>query len=111
VLLLIKNSLVKIKFETVHFRDSTASSFVVKVQGEVFALFHAVAAKVTVARRIGGLTSQGEFFVNNPLDVKENNEHAPDFAIQLFRIFWSALNRACYPNTVSGSCFLPRTLI
>jgi hypothetical protein len=29
----------------------------------------------------------GEFFVNNPLDVKENYEHALDFAFRLSRLF------------------------
>jgi hypothetical protein len=27
------------------------------------------------------LVCQDEFFVNNPLDVKENDEHALDFAL------------------------------
>jgi hypothetical protein len=29
------------------------------------------------------LACQDEFFVNNPLDVKENDEHALDFALHL----------------------------
>jgi hypothetical protein len=37
--------------------------------------------------------------VNNPLDVKENDEHAADFALHLSRLFRPALNRACYSNT------------
>jgi hypothetical protein len=28
----------------------------------------------------------------NSLDIKENDEHAPDFALHLSRIFQSALN-------------------
>jgi hypothetical protein len=30
---------------------------------------------------------QDEFFVNSPLDLKENYEHALDFALHLFRLF------------------------
>jgi hypothetical protein len=33
------------------------------------------------------LACQNEFFVNNPLDVKENDEHAFDFALHLSRRF------------------------
>jgi hypothetical protein len=33
------------------------------------------------------LACQDEFFVNNPLDVKENDEHAVDFALQLSHLF------------------------
>jgi hypothetical protein len=41
-----KNSLMsKSKYETVHCRDATASSFIAEVRGEVFARFHAVALK------------------------------------------------------------------
>jgi hypothetical protein len=39
--------------------------------------------KVTVACGIDCLAHQDEFFVNNPLDVKENDEHSPDFALRL----------------------------
>jgi hypothetical protein len=41
----------------------------------------------------------GWFICNNPLDVKENYEHAPDFAIRLSRTFRSALNLECYSST------------
>jgi hypothetical protein len=44
---------------------------------------------VTVARGIGRLAWQDEFFVTNPLDVKENYEHALDFASHLYRLFRS----------------------
>jgi hypothetical protein len=44
--------------------------FDAKVRGEVFAHFHAVTAKVTVACGIDCLAFQAEFLVNNPLDVK-----------------------------------------
>jgi hypothetical protein len=55
---------------------------VAKVRDEVFTHFHAVATKVTVVCRIDCLACQDEFFVNNPLDVKENVEHALDFDLQ-----------------------------
>jgi hypothetical protein len=32
------------------------------------------------------LAYQDELFFNNPLDVKENNEHAIDFALHLSRL-------------------------
>jgi hypothetical protein len=63
--------------------DTTASSFVAKVRGEVFVHFHAVAVKVTVVCRIDCLACQDEFFVNTPFDVKDNDEHALDLALHL----------------------------
>jgi hypothetical protein len=63
---LVKNSLVKRRCETVRCHDSTASSFVAKVRGEVFAHFHTVA----VVCGSDFLAYQGEFFVKNLLDVK-----------------------------------------
>jgi hypothetical protein len=53
--------------------------FVAKVRGEVFAHFHALAVNVTVVCGIDCLACQDEFFVNNPLDVKGNYEHALHF--------------------------------
>jgi hypothetical protein len=35
------------------------------------------------------LACQEEFFVNNPLDVKEDDEHAPDVALHLSRLLRS----------------------
>jgi hypothetical protein len=64
-------------------RDATARSFVAKVRGEVFAHFHSVAVKVTVVCGIDSSVCQDEFFVNTPLDVKENDEHAIHFALHL----------------------------
>jgi hypothetical protein len=37
--------------------------------------------------------------VTNPFDVKENDEHALDFAFHLSRLFWCGLNRACHSDT------------
>jgi hypothetical protein len=45
MLFLIKHSLVRKKKLTVRFRDAAASSFVAKVQGEIFANFHPFAVK------------------------------------------------------------------
>jgi hypothetical protein len=64
MLLLVKNFLVKRKCETVRCPDATASSFVAKVPGEVFAHFHAVAVKVTVLCGIDCLACQGKSFAN-----------------------------------------------
>jgi hypothetical protein len=53
--------------------DVTASSFVTKVRQS-----H---KSNTVACGIDCLTSQDELFVNSPLDVKENDEHALHFPL------------------------------
>jgi hypothetical protein len=44
---------------------------------------------VTAVYEIDCLACQDEFFVNNSLDVKENDEHALDFALHLSRLFRS----------------------
>jgi hypothetical protein len=49
----------KRKSEMVHCRDATASSFVTKIRGEIFAHFQAV--KVTVVCGTGCLACQGNF--------------------------------------------------
>jgi hypothetical protein len=49
------------------YRDATASSL--KVRGKVFANFHQSPCNVTVVCGIECLACQGEFFVNNPLDM------------------------------------------
>jgi hypothetical protein len=38
---------------------------------------------ITAACGIGCLACQDELFVNHPLDAKENDEHALDFALHL----------------------------
>jgi hypothetical protein len=48
-------------------RDATATSIVIKVQGDIFAYFQAVAIKVTVLCGIDCLACQNLFFENNPL--------------------------------------------
>jgi hypothetical protein len=42
---------------------------------------------VTVVCGIDCLACQEELFVNNPLDIKANDEYALDFALQLSRLF------------------------
>jgi hypothetical protein len=73
--------------------------------GQILAYFHAFDLKVTVVCGIDSLASQDEFFVNNPLNVKENDEHSLDFALHLFQ---SALNRACHSDTCVWLMLLPR---
>jgi hypothetical protein len=74
VLFMVKNSLVKNKVRdgALSWCNATASSFGVKVRDEVFTHFQAVAVKRTEVCEIGCLACQDGFFVNNPLDVKEN---------------------------------------
>jgi hypothetical protein len=67
-------------------RDATASTYVPKVRGEIIEYFHVVAENVTVVYGTDCLGCQGEFFVNNPHDVKESDEHALDFALHLCRL-------------------------
>jgi hypothetical protein len=69
--------------------DATASSFVAKCQGEVFAHFHAIAVKHHSSMQNWVLACQDEFFMNNPSDVEESDKHALDFALRLSRLFQS----------------------
>jgi hypothetical protein len=62
---------------------------VAKVRGEVFAHFNAVVQNVTAVCGTDSSACQDEIFVNNSLDVKENDEHALDFAVHLSRPFQS----------------------
>jgi hypothetical protein len=55
------------------------------------------------------LAFQDKFFVDNPLDVKENDEHATDFALQLSHLYWPAVNWHAIQTPMYGLCFLPRT--
>jgi hypothetical protein len=68
--------------------DAAASYFVAKVQREVFAHFHAVTIKVTVVCGIGCLAYQDKIFMNNPLDLN-NDEHALDFALHMSHLLQS----------------------
>jgi hypothetical protein len=68
------------KCETVRCRDASAGSFFAKARGEVFPHFHAVAVKRHSSMRNCLFGVPGRIFVNNPLDVKENDEYSLDFA-------------------------------
>jgi hypothetical protein len=61
--------------------DATASSFVTKLRGEAFVHIHAAKCGIDC------FTCQDEFFVDHPLDIKENDEHALDFAFHLSLLF------------------------
>jgi hypothetical protein len=78
-----QNSLVIKETEMVCCHDSTATSFVNIVQGEVFAYFHAVIVKCHCSSGVDCLACQYEFFVNNHCDVKENDENALEFTLHL----------------------------
>jgi hypothetical protein len=54
---------------------------------------------LTTVCEIDCLACQDEFFVNDPLDVKENDEHAHGFALHISHLFQSAMHRACHSNT------------
>jgi hypothetical protein len=99
MLSLVKNSLVKRECEMMRCYDATTSSSVTKVWDKVFAHFHANHHKSHTVCGIECLAYQDEFLANNPLDVKENDEHTLDFALHLPRLFQAALNQACHSNT------------
>jgi hypothetical protein len=100
-----KNSLVKkIGCETVCCCDATASSFITKVQGEVFAHFHSVTVKVTMVCRIDYLACQDKFFENNPLDVKMKS-----MLLTLLSTCLAFFGVAKFELSLYGSCFLART--
>jgi hypothetical protein len=69
------------------YRDATASSFVAKVRGEAFGNLHAVAVKVTVVCESECLVCHDDFFINKPLNAKENEEHAFYFALHVYHLF------------------------
>jgi hypothetical protein len=52
-------------------------------------IFTYLSRNVTVLCVSGFLACHNKLFLNNPLDVKENDEHALDFALQLSRLFRS----------------------
>jgi hypothetical protein len=54
-----------------------------------FAHFHAVAINTTAVFGIDCLACQDELFVKNPLDVKENYEHALYVVFHSSRLFLS----------------------
>jgi hypothetical protein len=47
----------------------------------------------------------------NPHDVKESDEHAPDFALHRLHLFQFSVNQACYSHTlVHAHAFFSRSL-
>jgi hypothetical protein len=111
----------KRKCKTARCRDTTASSFAVKVLGRILPhIFTQSPQNVTIVCRIDCLPYQDEFFINNPLYVKENDEHAPDFPLQLSRFFHSrwvwtfcvrlmlSSQNACLIIARVSAAFLPR---
>jgi hypothetical protein len=109
-LFLVKNPLV-IKRETVRHSDATASSFIVaKVRGEVFAHFHAAAVKHQSSLR--------NWLFGPPWrkrDVKENYEHALEFALHLSHLFpsrwvWTFRVRLVLPSP-TACLIIPRVSV
>jgi hypothetical protein len=60
---------------------------------------------------IDGLACQDDLFVNNPLNVKESEEHALDFALHLSHLFGLGVFEHAIQTSVYGSCFLPQMLV
>jgi hypothetical protein len=78
-----------------------------QIRNKVFAHVRAIAVNVTAVCEIDRLACQDEFFVHNVLDVKENYEHALDFALHLPR-FFSVSSSLDFPCTVSA--FFPERI-
>jgi hypothetical protein len=68
-------------------QDATASPFVTEAWSRIFAHFHAVAVNITV---VCGMNRPAR--TNSLIDVKEDDEHALDFALYLSHLFVSTLN-------------------
>jgi hypothetical protein len=78
-----------------------------KVQGKIIAHFHVVATEVTLVFIIDCLDYQDEIFMNIPLDVKANDEHALDSAFHLSHSpVWAVVDFSVQ-TPVYCSCFLP----
>ena len=60
-----------------------ARSVLAKVRDDVFALFHAVSAKLRSRTRNSQFGSWYKFFMHNPLDVKESDDHALEIVFHL----------------------------
>jgi hypothetical protein len=69
-------------------RDATVSSLSPKFEKSSH-IFTQSPQNFTIVCGIDCLACQDEFLLNNPLDVKENDEHALDFALHLSRLFRS----------------------
>jgi hypothetical protein len=91
----------KRKCETRH--NAAASSLVAKVLDQAFTQ---LPWNIAVCR-IGYFAYQAEFFVNSPLDVKENVEHSLDFALHLSHLFqslWFCTFPFKHPCCLSNHC-------
>jgi hypothetical protein len=75
------------KRETVRCREATATSFFGQNSGAKSShIFKQSPLSVTAEYIIDCFTCQEEFIMNNPIDVKVDDEHALDFALYLFSI-------------------------
>jgi hypothetical protein len=74
--------------EKVHCHDATAHSFASKVWEKVFVHFQSP-YNVTAGCGTNRLACQDEFFVNNNLDIKQNDEHTLHFVLHLSCLFQS----------------------
>jgi hypothetical protein len=111
MLFLVKNDPGEKESEMACCHYTTATFFAAKVRGEVFAHFHAVAVKRHRVCGIYCFVCRDEFFVNNPPDVKENDEYALDFALRLSRLFSVSVTsgfrrtaHALFPERLSKHC-------
>jgi hypothetical protein len=87
LLLSVKNSRWKRKYEIVCCRDATAISFVAIVRGKVFAHYHTVAEKHHSSMRNWLFGLPGWILCEQSRDVRENDEHAVGFAMHLSGLF------------------------
>jgi hypothetical protein len=99
--------------ETVRCHNATAISFIAKLWGEIFTHIHAFAIKHHSIMQDWLFESHDEFFVNNSLEVKENDGHALDFALHLSCLFSFSVSvsldflcttRAFFPKRLSNHC-------
>ena len=65
-----------------------ARSVLAKVGDDVFALLHAVSAKLCSRNRNSQFGLLGQILFANPLDVKESDDHALEIASHLSGHFW-----------------------
>jgi hypothetical protein len=66
-------------------------------------IFTDMALNVTAVCGIDCFVCQGELFMNNPFDIKGNDEHALGFAFHLFRPFSLSVNLTFYVRLMLSS--------
>jgi hypothetical protein len=94
--------------EMVHCHNAIASSLVTKVWGEVLAHFHAVAIKCHSSKQNWLFGLSGRTLCEQS-DVKEHDEHTPDFALNpshLFRFWWVWTFRAQLMLSSPNACLI-----